>query len=161
MELTVRKSKNNEWGVVEQFSSYWYDGKGSVTITGCVTPEGKLSPPYALKGEEFVPLSVIEGSVGIERYLKAKKPIYSKLSDGFLVKIKAGLNYSTGEYLPEKSVAQAYKIVGREVVSTTACKIIAEPIVAVTDELSELFTNVSRGIVMCNGERVDYLKSRL
>lgn len=161
MDLVVRKNNNNEWGLVESFTPYFYGGRGSVTVTGCVTPEGKLSKPYALRSGEFVGLDTIEEELGITRYLKAKKPIYSKLSDGFIVKIKAVFDYETGEYIPEKSVSSAYSIVRREVTAPNTCKLVAEPVVSITPELQELLEKLSKGIVSCKGERVDYLKGRL
>ena len=108
MLVKVRRSKSNEWGFLEKYESYSYKGNGYVRALCSVNTNGELCPSYIFKGEEFVPLSKSDEGVSIERYIKAKKPFYSKVKNCFIVLLKAEVNFETGEYFPEKSTFEVY-----------------------------------------------------
>lgn len=160
MEVTIRKDKNNVWGFVEAFNIYRYIEKGTITVTVIVTPEGKLSAPYVLRGETFIPLSQIEKEMGIEKYIKAKKPIYSRLQDGFIAKIKAGYNYETDEFVEESSMYSVYSIADKNIQDNEGVLTLS-PILEIPDKLDMLMKNLSREVAECSAERYNYLKGRL
>lgn len=164
MVLQVKKDSDNEWGFVENFSLYKYGDTGNITITGVVTPEGKLSTPYVLRGNTYIPLKTIEEEMGIEKYIKAKKPFYSRLSDGFIVQIKAGVNFDTGEFLEDKTSYVVYRVLRRKESTSgnaNSCELELGRILEVTSELKELMLKLAKEVVLCKGDRELYLRSRL
>lgn len=160
MKLTIRKSKDDKWGFVETYSSYSYLLKGSITVTVGVTVDGTLTKPYVLRGEEFIPLSQIEEEMGIDKYIKAKKPFYSLLSDGFIVQLKVGLDFRTGEYLPDKSCYTVYKVTDKKVISPIECELSLVRILDTTDKLNELMENLGKEIASYKGDRATFLRAR-
>lgn len=160
MKLTIRKSKDDKWGFVETYSSYSYLLKGSITVTVGVTVDGTLTKPYVLRGEEFIPLSQIEEEMGIEKYIKAKKPFYSLLSDGFIVQLKVGLDFRTGEYLPDKSCYTVYKVTDKKVISPIECELSLVRILDTTDKLNELMENLGKEVASYKGDRATFLRAR-
>lgn len=112
MLLKAKCSKSRKWGFVEKFEVYNYRSRGYVKALTSVTVDGELSPAYVFKGDEFVPISEIDKEVGIDRYLKAKKPFYSKLNAGFVVILKAEVDFANRVYIPEKSSFEVYTLNG-------------------------------------------------
>ena len=112
MLVKARRSKENEWGFLEEFKTYNYDGKGYVKALTSVTMEGELAPAYVFKGEKFVPLKEIAEEVGIDRYIKAKKPFYSKIREGFVVVLTAKVDFNGKVYFPEESTYEVYTLNG-------------------------------------------------
>ena len=84
MIVKARKSKNNEWGLLEKYEAYRHFDKGYIKATTAVTVEKALAPCYAYRGEEFIPISQIDDEVGLDKYIKAKKPFYFKAKEGIL-----------------------------------------------------------------------------
>lgn len=99
MELKVRNSKDNEWGFVEGFKVWRWDNKGYVEAVVGVTVDGNFTKPYVRRGGDFIPLSEIEESIGIDKYIKAKKPFYSLLKDCFVVRVRVGMNFLQGKQM--------------------------------------------------------------
>lgn len=161
MDVVIRKSMDNVWCFVEEFSVYRYIDKGSITVTVVVSPEGKLATPYIYRGEKFIPLSVIEEEMGIEKYINAKKPFYSNLADGFIAKIKVGLNFVTGEFLPEKSVYTIYSIGKTFDMKPSQGKLQLIRVLNIPEQVHELMLNLSKEIASCGGDRAKYLRSRM
>lgn len=115
MLVKARYDKNNSWGLLEKYESYQYNRKGYVKALVSVTKDGSFAPIYAFRGEEFIPLDIIDAEVGIDRYVKAKKPLYSKVGEGFLVLLKAEVDYANKVYYPDKSTYEVYTLNGTEV----------------------------------------------
>lgn len=160
MEVTIRKSKNNEWGYVEYFSTYQTIDTGNIKVVASVTAEGKLSTPYVLRGEEFVPVEQIQEEMGIDKYIKAKKPFYSKLSDGFIVFIKAGVNYTEKAFLKDKTSFVIYKAAGKEMTSASEGTVQLTRILDIPDNLKDLMYELAEKVSKCNGDREEFLRSR-
>lgn len=161
MKVTIRKSKDDKWGFVETYSCYRYIDRGSVTVLVGVTVDGTLTKPHVLRGEEFIPLSQIEEEMGIQKYIKAKKPFYSLLSDGFIAQLKVGLDFTTGEYLPDKSCYTIYKIAGKKVISPIECELNLVRLLETTDKLNDLMVSLSQEIATYKGDRELFLHKRL
>lgn len=161
MDITIRKDDKENWGFVESFSTYSYDGKGSISVVMAITTEGKIAPPYVLRGNQFISADVIDREMGIEKYIKAKKPFYTLLSDGFIASVKAGLNFSTGEFLPDKTSYSIYKIANKPEVSINEGKVHLRKIHETSDTLDDLMIRIARQVSLCKGDRRVYLLSRL
>lgn len=162
MKIKVRRSlvSPNEWGFVESFNKYQYFEKGSITVVTSVTPERKLSMPYGFKKGDFVPLTEIRDGVGIERYMKAKKPIYSLLSDGFIVKTKVCMNFNKGIYLPEGSVFDVYTVLTKDIDGDSGY-VYLKKVLDVPDAVVKLMDDLNREIASCAGDRVKFLSKRV
>lgn len=161
MEVTIRKDKNDKWCFVETFNVYNYLDKGNITVTVGISPEGKLVTPYILRNDTFIPLSVIEEEMGINKYIKAKKPFYCNLSDGFIASIKVGVDFKTGELLKDKTTYSVFSIASRDDVLSNTTKLHLSRILEVPEQVNELMFNVANEIAKCKGDREAYLRGRI
>lgn len=114
MEVAIKKAPNSneDWGLLETYEVYCYKGKGYIKIVNgiCNSPSGfKFTQPYILRGGNFLPLDIIDKEMGIDKYIKSKKPFYSLASDGLIVNLKVGCDFETGGFLPEKSILRLYR----------------------------------------------------
>ena len=159
MKVKIKKNKNGEWAMVETFQVYRYGNSGAITITGIVNTIGELTGSYVYRKEDFIPASQIEEEMGIEKYLNAKKPFYMKLSDGFVVKVRAAMNFSTRACDFSKSSCELYKVIGKEMGVTTG-QLTLTRILEIPETLSELQTKLIKDVAECNGNRLEYIKSR-
>lgn len=115
MLVKTRCSKNKEWGFLEKYEKYQYGKTGYVKALTAVTMDKCLAPAYVFRGDDFVPLQVIDEEVGIDKYIKAKKPFYSKIKEGFVVVLKAEVDFVNKIYYPEKSTYEVYTMNGNPV----------------------------------------------
>lgn len=160
MELTIRKGEGNIWGFVEVFKTYRFCESGSITVTLGVTSEGEFTTPYILRSGKFIPLSEVEGDVGLEAYMKAKKPIYSLLSDGFIITLKCCVNYVTGDFIKDKSKYDIYSIVKTTPVNATEAKLSTVRLLEIPDNLDELAEKLMKKVVETGIDRVEFLRKR-
>lgn len=160
MVIKVRRSKDNVWGFPETFKSYIYDGMGYVEVSAVVTPTGELSSPYVYRGEQFIPASQIDEEMGIEKYIKAKKPFYSLLNDGFIVTIRAGVDFINKKFLPEKTSYSVYNIgkISNNDINFGEIQLVG--ILELPENVRNLLDKLSEQVAKCNGDRVAYLKGR-
>lgn len=159
MLVKVRKGDTTGWGMVETFQVYRYGNHGTVTITGLVGADGKLTESYVFRGGEFIPASQIDEEMGIEKYIKAKKPFYMKLSEGFPVRVKASIDYTTGECVIDKSSCEVFQVSGREM-SLNYGSVKLTRLLNIPDKMNVLMENVIKEVANCKGNRVAYIKSR-
>lgn len=159
MKVNVRKGKTTGWGLTETFQVYRYADTGSISVTVVVGQDGRMAEPYVFRGGEFIPARVIHEEMGVEKYLTAKKPFYCKLQDGFVVRIKAGLNFNTGEYLPEKSSYDIYNATSSDMGVDKGVLTLTR-ILEITDYARELMENLTREVASCRGDREKFLLSR-
>lgn len=160
MEVVIRSSKNGQWAFVEGYSIYRYGSTGSITVTLGISYDGKMVKPYVYRGEEFVPLSQIEKEMGIEKYIKAKKPFYSKLADGVIATLRVGVNFATGEYLPDKSYYKVYDIRSWNAADYRGTLQLSR-IVDVPEPVDKLLKRISESIATCKDSRLEFLKMRI
>lgn len=159
MLVKVRKGEETGWGMVESFQVYRYGDHGTVTITGLVGSDGKLTESYVYRGGDFIPASQIEEEMGVDKYIKAKKPFYMKLSEGFPVRVKASIDYTTGECVWEKSSCEVFKVTGREL-SLNYGSVRLTRILDIPEKMNPLMENIIREVANCKGNRLSYIKSR-
>lgn len=160
MEVKVKKSSDGMWGFVESFQVYRYHGKGSINVLTCITPDGEIAEPYIYKGGEFVPARVVDGQIGIERYVWAKKPFYCKLSDGFIAYVKAGIDFDTGEFLEGKSSFSVYTMGEKMDMSYDKGVVQLHEIFEVTDRVRDMMSSIMKAVCATGEDRVKFLKSR-
>ena len=161
MDLTIRKSEDNQWGFVENFSVYRYNNKGVITVTLVVTPEQRIAPAYVMRGNKFISADEIDREMGIEKYLKAKKPFYSLLSDGFVAQVKSAYDCITGEFIQDKSSYGIYVRTPRSVTGISEGKLVMRQLHETSKELDDTMFRIARKISLCQGNRRNYLLSRL
>ena len=152
MKIVIRKSKDNQWGFVETFDYYRYGSTGSISVTVGITPDGKFAKSYIYRGEDFVLSEEIEKEMGIEKYIKAKKPFYSRLSDGFVATVKAGVNFDKGELILEKSDYVVYSISGMngiERVSQRECSLQLIRLLEIPDQVDVLMKELIVQLASC------------
>lgn len=162
--MIVRKSENNEYGFVESYSIYAFGDTGSINMT--IGIEGvdstcKIKSPYVLRGGLFVPLSQIEEEMGIEKYIKAKKPFYCMLKGGFIATLKIGTNFETKEFLPEKSSYTVYMVSAVKEVNERESALMLTTIMEIPEVLDKSLMELMESIAPYGRDRESFLRSRL
>ena len=162
MELVIRKGEGNTWGYVESFKCYRFGDTGNIKVTVGVTSDGEFTTPHILRGGKFSPLSDIEseGEVGLTAYMKAKKPIYSLLADGFIITLKCYLDYTTGELIEEKSGFDVYSVLKTTPVNATEAKLHTVRLLEIPEQLNVLAINLMKKVVETGTDREKFLKNR-
>lgn len=162
MEMTIRRGEGNTWGFVEVFKSYRFGDTGNIKVTLGVGADGKFTSPYILRGGKFIPLKEIEneGEVGLKAYMKAKKPIYSLLSDGFIITLKCYLDYTTGEFIEEKSGYDIYSVLKTTPINASEAKLSTVRLLEIPDHLNELAINLMKQVVDTGIDREAFLRKR-
>ena len=98
MRIKVRKDSNNVWSFVEEWNrkySYSDYSVAKVLVSIKLTPEGYISLPLQLKEGIFQSLETSLSSYSIEQWLASKKPIYSSLGDGLIIRFYVKYDYTT------------------------------------------------------------------
>lgn len=159
MIIKARRSKSNEWGFLEKFEMYRHYNEGYVKALTSVTVDKNLAPVYVFKGEEFVPLEEIDETVGIDKYIKAKKPFYSKIKEGYVVLLKARVDYRNRVYIPEESTFEVYTLNG--VPSNLEKGLPFKKVLDVPKEFEDVVKEPLRLLGESFGDREAFLRSRL
>lgn len=159
MELVIRKGEHG-WGFVEKYN--YYSGGGRVRIDAVVgvSPEGKLVKPYVYRGKDFIPASQIDEEMGLNKYIAAKKPFYSMLSDGFIASIGASYDVATGKFVPEKSRFSIYTVDAWQVSTINEGTLNVRSVIDIPKEVEELIVKIQEEIVKYGCDRELFLKSR-
>ena len=162
MKVKVRQDRNNIWGFVEQYSAYAYDGKGYIEVVTGINHDGDMVVPYVMRNNEFISLDVIDREVGIDRYIKAKKPFYCRLQDGFIARIRVGVDYSTFAMVPEKSIFEVYTVDKRNLMDTiNGGELSLVRVSELNDSVNNLLVGTAKNILQYRGSREQLLKSRM
>lgn len=166
MKLTMRRAESTDkWGFVEQFKPYKWNESGFIDVVTAVSHNKEtdsffFSTPYVLRGGEFIPVKTIDEEMGIEKYIKAKKPFYSLVEDGFVVHLKARVNYETGECDLSKSIVEALVSYTEETEGDEGF-LLVKKIVNMNDDLRELLEALAIKIAKCKGNKEEFLRSRI
>lgn len=159
MLVKARKDKNNEWGILEKYECYSFKGKGYVKALTSVTMNGELSPVYAFRGNEFIPLKEIDTEVGIDRYVKAKKPFYTKSGEGFIVILIARLDFKNHKVLLEDSEYEVYTLNGNQFDLEVGLPF--KKVLDVPKEFADIVKEPLRLLGESFGDREVFLRSRI
>ena len=164
MEMIVRRSKDNQYGYVESYSIYAFGATGSVSMTigmEIVDDNCQLKEPYVLRAGTYIPLSQIDTEMGIDKYIKAKKPFYCLLKGGFIVSLKIGTNFETKEFIPEKSQYTIHVVSATRDVNEKESVLILNTIMEVPDILDKSIMKLMGDIAPFGRDREAFLRSRL
>lgn len=154
------KVENKEWGFLEKFWNYTRGSKRLVKSLTTVTKDGELGRSYVVRGGKFVPLEVIDKEVGIDRYIKAKKPFYSKLRGNFIVLLKVRVDILTGEYYRDTSGYELY-VVNGDTSNIVDGELPFKRVRNVPKEFDGLLEEPMRLLAESRGDREKFLRSRL
>lgn len=111
VKIKVKVDNESRWGFVESYRVWRnYLNRGYIEVLVGISPAGEFTRNYIWRGGEFVSVSEATKDVSLERYLKAKKPFYSLLSEGFIAKIRVGYDFNEGKILEKSSDYEIYKI---------------------------------------------------
>lgn len=163
MVLSLKTDKNcQRFGFVETWKTYSYD-TGAVTIMAVVNAGKYVAEPYIYRGGSFVSAEVIDSEMGVEKYVKAKKPFYSLLGTGnLIVEMRVCYDLKTKAYIPEKSNYILYGVV-KDTLSYTEEKgwiVQLKRITSVNDQVQEWLNTMGARIAACGADRKMFLKTR-
>lgn len=162
MKVKVRQDNNNVWGFVEQYSAYSYGRKGYVELVTGINPDGDMVVPYVMRNGLFVPLEVVDKEIGVERYIKAKKPFYCRLQDGFIARVRVGLDCDTYAMVPDKSIFEVYTVDKRHLMDTVnGGELSLVRVSELNDSVNNLLVGTAKTILQYRGSREELLKSRM
>lgn len=159
MVIKARCSKNKEWGFLEKYEAYQYWKRGYVKALTSVTIDKELAPAYVYRGGEFIPLEKIDNEVGIDKYIKAKKPFYSKIKEGFIVVLKADVDFVNRVYYPESSSYEIYVLNGNLVPNSDSLPF--KKVLDVPKEFDEVVKEPLRILGESFGNREKFLRDRM
>lgn len=111
MKIKIRKDSNNIWSFVEMWNAkYMYSDYGVVKATSAVVVrDGKFSlEPLQYKESMFQPLANVLEHYTLPSWLASKKPIYSLLGKGIIVKFVVRYDLTTYEADFSKSHFEVY-----------------------------------------------------
>lgn len=160
MKVRIKNDGKN-WGFVEKYDIYKYQGKGFKKAIVGISLEGSeatLTEPYIFRRNSFEPLRTIEKEMGIEKYIKAKKPFYSLINEGLVVSLHARVDFETGEYIPEDSKYIIYT--KNDFMDLKEEELFLTAIPAVPKELDEEIFKLM-GILAESDTRADFFRKRM
>ena len=163
----IRQDENGVFGVVEKFKVYDYYGyEGSISaLCGYDVLEDNtlsLSEPYALRRGLFVPLKEVADEMGLERYLRAKRPIYTILKNRPFFAAKICKNFKTGEYLEAKSLHNVLSITsdGIKMINDSSGTVSFTMLQNEPKEFFERTEEIMRKVASCKS-RAEFLEMRM
>jgi hypothetical protein len=160
MKIKIRKGDSNLWSFVEVWDrKYKYEGYGVVkALVGLtLTPDGFVSLPMVLKGNNFQSLSSSLQLYDLPTWLNSKKPIYSSISQTIvrfvvrydLATLKPDFEHSSFElYQPIMDLAT------EEFVPLTR-------VFSLSSELEARLDSIMRHLFEGSVDRVTFLERRL
>lgn len=162
MKLKLKCDINGNFGFVEKYKPYIYDN-GTISISAIVNVGKYIAEPYVFRGGVFVPAKQIEEEMGIDKYIKAKKPFYSVLGTGnLIVDMKIAYDVKTKEYIKDKSTFKMYGIVKDSLSFKNdewSCDI--RTLTSSSTELENWLDKVSMEVAKTGSNREEFLKSRI
>ena len=163
MKITLRSDKNNRLGFVEKYNHYFYEDR-RVSVLCMADVGGYFSEPYVLRGDEFIPAAQIEEEMGIEKYIKAKKPFYSLIGTGSII-VSAKIAMTLGEnkeYIPDKSVYGMYYLDKNSLKSlgNGEWTAVLKKVSVTNDQIEAWLQKLGERFVKCGNDRSLFLKSR-
>ena len=162
MKLKLRCAEDGKFGFVETFLPYNYK-LGAVRIISLVKVGQGLAEPYIFRKGLFEPASVIDGEMGIDRYIKAKKPFYSVLGTGNAI-IEARIAYerNNGELAEKNSHYSLYIPVkgSMEILGNNTYSVTANRLSNITPEINEWALGLMKEIAKTQQNRAEFLRAR-
>lgn len=158
MLIDVRTSLDNEFGIVQTYTSTHYIDTVTTHLTTVITPDSKIGRVYIWKGEQFIPADeelpkLYKGGFleGFERYIRAKKPFYVKL-EGVVAKYR--VTSRNGDI--KSATVKYYWPDGGVVDGRVSCKE-----VPVSDHFNDINSRVFKAIADAGDRRADFLLTQI
>lgn len=164
MNLRLRKDKHDTFGFVESFKTYRYLNTGTISIMVMATPGRPLSDVYVYRGDEYLPLGVIDKEMGLDKYITAKKPFYSILSSGVLIlDAKIGINYDALQYVKDKSTYKMYTPIPNSIIRANGNEYVLglRRLTSMSDALENWLDQIGQQVAKHGCNRYEFLKERL
>lgn len=111
MKIKIKKDNNHLWSFVEIWDQkYFYEGEGVIKslFSLGLDVKGFTANPLTFKEGVFQPLTSSLQHYSMEEWLASKKPVYSPLGAGALVKFIIRYDLSTLKPIFEKSSFELY-----------------------------------------------------
>ena len=163
MTLSLKADSScQKFGFVETWKPYSYD-TGAVTIMAVVNAGEYVAEPYIFRGGNFEPAELIDSEIGIEKYIKAKKPFYSLLGTGnLIVEMRVCFSLKDNSYIPEKSSYILYGVVKDSLVYSekTGWTVKLKRLTSVNEKVQEWLNTMGIRIASYGADRGLFLKSR-
>lgn len=167
MNIDLRVDRNGNFAFVETFKVYEYRGEGTIDVLAVPdTTMNRLPMPYVMRGETYIPSNVIEQEMGIEKYVVAKKPIYSLVTGDrpFIIRAKVGIRYDDNAYLKEKSTYNIYvrnPNVPIEPQAGDRYLMRTRELLSRDEQIDAWLDSIGESIVKYGTNRAEFLKSRM
>lgn len=164
MFIDLKADDQGNFAFVEKYKPYRYT-HGSIKLLMLVDAGVGMVEPVVFRGNSFIPISQIEKEMGIDKYIKAKKPFYSMLGNGnLIVNMNVAFDLSTGEFIKDKTYYQAYTIVKDSLrfnKGKDAWSVNTRMLRSSSPELDSWFEKLSEDIAKTGFDREKFLKSRI
>lgn len=167
MNIDLRADRNGNFAFVETFKVYEYRGEGTIDVLAVPDTSMSVLPmAYVLRGETYIPTSTIEEEMGIEKYVVAKKPMYSLISDNrpLILRAKVGIRYDDNTYLKEKSTYSIYiknPNVPIEPLAGDRYLMRTRELLSRDEAIEAWLDSIGESIARYGTNRVEFLKSRM
>lgn len=163
MRLNLKSSDDGKFGFVETYKPYSYSS-GAVSMRVLANAGGYIPEPYVFRKGLFVPAKEIEEEMGIEKYLKAKKPFYSMLGTGnVIVDMRVAYEFKTCRYLEESSHFKLFGIVKDTLIQdeNNEWSVELRQFTARNSEIDEWLKGLAIKIASMGSDREKFLLSRI
>lgn len=109
MRLEIKFDEKGRPGFVEKFKKYYYTNN-SVSIFCIANLYEQIPEAYVYRADEYIKTSQIDKEIGIYKYIRAKKPFYSLLTNGNIILDLKVVYDDDFNYIKEKTVYTLYII---------------------------------------------------
>jgi len=162
VRLKLRCSDDNKFGFVEKYETYAFK-TGAVKIRAIANAGGYFAEPYIYRKGEFVPASKIDEEMGIFRYIRAKKPMYSVIGTGnVILDIRVAYDLKTFSIISDKSYFNVYGVVK----DSLSCEndewyIDIRKLTSTNDDIEKWLNALGKKLALMGCDKKDFLKSRM
>lgn len=164
MVVSLKADKDcKQFGFVESWKTYSYD-TGAVTIFAVANAGEYFVEPYVFRGGVYEPIELIDSEMGIDKYVKAKKPFYSLLGTGnLIVEMRVSFSLKNYEYIPEKSRCTLYGVVKDSLTYTKEAgwTVALRKFTTINDKVQSWLDELGNKVASYGFDRSEFLKSRI
>jgi hypothetical protein len=162
MFIKLKADDDGNFAFVEKYKPYRYT-EGAIKLFMLVDAGVGMTEPVVFRGNKFIPIREIEKEMGIDKYIKAKKPFYSQLGNGnLIVSMNIAFDLQTYELVEEKSHYQAYTVVRDSLRFTKeGWSVNARMLRSSSLVLDDWFKGLAKEIAKTGFDRESFLKLRM
>lgn len=159
-KVKLRVSDGGKWGVVEKFATTVYGDYRTTKAVFVLNSDFSHRVPKVFRQGAFFPLDEAARSLagnmseGIDRYLKAKKAIYTEMESGLFVVQRVRQDAESGKLLELSNVLHKHITKGSD------GQLLLGP-VELKNIDEEAFAESAEALLRCKGDRSTFLKNRI